>query len=222
MAKAKDDFKIALEGKRYPILMLDNKYHRLMKRIGKSSEIESLEKEIQELIKKQGQLNNDIKNIKKLKAKLMQEIVDFMDDKQKADENKRLIDEANERIEEYEDSLMDLPKEIDLKNKSLLLLVMEKCYSILDEYTDEITQIAQWIEQMRTALKENVVKKQDMEITNVEIYTYMHDILGPDVIDTFDIKYDIEARRQEILDKQKAKKEQLLLKQAAESKKDNN
>ena len=67
---------------------------------------------------------------------------------------------------------------------------------------------------MRKELKENVVKKQEMEITNVEIYTYMHDILGPEVIETFDIRYDIEARRQEILDKQRTKKEQALLEQA--------
>ena len=145
----------------------------------------------------------------------MKEIVDNMEhSSKKADENTRLIDEANDKIAEYEEELMDLPREIDAVNKELLILVMERCYEILDDYTDQIEEIAIWIDRVRSELKENVVKKQEMEITNVEIYTYMHDILGPDVIETFDIRYDIEARRQAILEKQRAKKEQALLEQA--------
>ena len=42
----------------------------------------------------------------------------------------------------------------------------------------------------------------------MEMYSYMHDIFGPDVVELFDIKYDIEGKRQEILDRQRAIKEQ--------------
>lgn len=212
MKKTQSDYKSILEGKNCPVVILDNKYHRLIKRINKTNDIDKAEKELSELVKKQGQLNNDIKTVKKLKTKLMQEIVEYMESSPaKVDENKRLVDEANERIELIEDELMELPREIDQKNKELLIMVMEKCYDILEDNTDEIVEVSKWIDQMRIQLKENVIKKQEMEITNVEIYTYMHDILGADVIDTFDIKYDIEARREELINKQKAKKEQALL-----------
>lgn len=209
MSKGLNEFKDALEGKHYSLVILDNKYHRLVKRVGKSKDMEAAEKELSDLVKRQGQLNNDIKAVKRIKSKLMQEIVDNMEQsKSKVEENRRLIDEANERIVQYEDELIDLPRQIDTINKELLVMLMERCYGILDKYTDDIEAIAIWIERVREELKENVVKKQDMEITNVEIYTFMHDILGPEVIETFDIRYDIEARRQAILDKQRAKKEQ--------------
>ena len=38
-------------------------------------------------------------------------------------------------------------------------------------------------------VKKNVVRKQEMEIANQEIYSYMHDIFGAEVIDLFDMKY---------------------------------
>lgn len=209
MSKGLNEFKDALEGKHYSLVILDNKYHKLVKRVGKSKDMEAAEKELSDLVKHQGQLNNDLKAIKRIKQKLMQEIVDNMEHSNaKKDENKRLIDEANERIVQYEDELIDIPHQIDSVNKELLIMLMERCYGILDQNTDDIEEITLWINRVREELKENVVKKQDMEITNIEIYTFMHDILGPEVIETFDIRYDIEERRQAILEKQRAKKEQ--------------
>ena len=43
--------------------------------------------------------------------------------------------------------------------------------------------------QMRIELKKNVVRKQQKELYNQELYTYMHDIFGPDVMELFDLKY---------------------------------
>ena len=38
-------------------------------------------------------------------------------------------------------------------------------------------------------LKKNIIKKQNRDINNREIYAYLHDILGPQVLDVFDIQY---------------------------------
>jgi hypothetical protein len=54
--------------------------------------------------------------------------------------------------------------------------------------TSEVHQIAKWITQVRIDLKKNIIKKQNREINNREMYTYMHDIFGKDVVDIFDIK----------------------------------
>ena len=36
-------------------------------------------------------------------------------------------------------------------------------------------------------LKKNIVRKQEMDIKNHELYSFMHDIFGPDVIEIFDV-----------------------------------
>ena len=41
---------------------------------------------------------------------------------------------------------------------------------------------------MRIDLKKNIIKKQNREINSKEIYSYMHDIFGAEIIDVFDLK----------------------------------
>ncbi len=194
MAKGEEAFKEALQGKKYPVLILDNKWHRLFTQRNQNKEIMQTADELKELVGKQGGLNNDIKDIKKLKQKLMDEIVsgidgEMLNDKEMA-EHKRLIEECNEKMDEKQDALLDLPKQIDEVNHRLMLLTMEVCYEIIENNTAEINEIAEWISNIRVELKKNVVRKQEKEWMNQELYSYMHDIFGPEVIEVFDMKYD--------------------------------
>ncbi len=198
MSRKEEVYIPALEGKNIPILTLDNKWHRLFTQTGIDDDILAQEEVLNELLKKQGKANNDIKDYKRLKQKLMNEIVSLMgeDDKpldgeaaKKQDENKRLIEECNEKIETGQDILMDLDTEIYKENKKLMLMSMEVCYTAIKENTEEITRIESWINDIRIELKKNVVKKQEKEMFNEELYAYMHDIFGPEVIEIFDMKY---------------------------------
>ena len=194
MAKREEDFKEALQGKKLPILTLDNKWHQLFTQHNQNKEVMRMAEELNELVAKQGGLNNDIKDIRKLKAKLMDEIVSGMDGKTLSDkemeDHKRLINECNEKIEEKQDELLDIPRDIDRINYQLMLYTMEVCYDAIESNTEEITRIAEWIAQVRVELKKNVIRKQEKEWLNQEMYSYMHDIFGPDVIEIFDMKYD--------------------------------
>ena len=58
----------------------------------------------------------------------------------------------------------------------------------------ESIEIEEWINQVRIDLKKNIIRKQNHEINNREIYAYLHDIFGAEVINIFDIKYDEESR----------------------------
>ncbi|MBQ8189740.1 MAG: hypothetical protein IJZ44_08185 [Lachnospiraceae bacterium] len=194
MAKREEEFKEALKGKKLPILTLDNKWHQLFTQHNQNKEVMRMAEELNELVAKQGGLNNDIKDIRKLKAKLMDEIVSGMDGKTLSDkemeDHKRLINECNEKIEEKQDELLDIPRDIDRINYQLMLYTMEVCYDAIESNTEEITRIAEWIAQVRVELKKNVIRKQEKEWLNQEMYSYMHDIFGPDVIEIFDMKYD--------------------------------
>ena len=150
------------------------------------------------MLKAQGKANTEIKEIKNLKKKLMTEIVEISDEKsmlsqserdKKADENARLIQECNDKIEKYEDELLDLPHQIDEVNKELMASLMANCYDVLKDNDIQIQETARWITQMRIELKKRLVKKTDMEVKNQKIYEYMHDIFGAEVIEIFDMTY---------------------------------
>ena len=47
---------------------------------------------------------------------------------------------------------------------------------------------------MRIELKKNLVRKQEKELKNHALYSYMHDIFGAEVIEIFDMKYNPEEK----------------------------
>lgn len=199
MAKSVDKFNEAISTARIPILILDNKWHRLFGKMNPTDEIKQLEAELAELVKCQGKLVNENKDLKKIKSNLMSEIVDNIDgvDTRESDEsmdkklndNKRLINDVNEKLENNEEELKDLPRKIDGVNKKLMVTTMDLCYERLQSNTTQIEEIAEWVKDIRVQLKKNLVKKQDMELYNAELYSYMHDIFGPVVMELFDMKY---------------------------------
>lgn len=184
----------ALKGKRVPVLTLDNKWHRLFSMMEPDKILKETENELNTLLKRQGKLNTESKSIKAIKKKLMDEIVQLMDSndkssEKKVEENRRLIEECNEKLEEYQDELLDIPVLINEVNHRLMIRTMELCYDLLQSNTTEIQEISEWIAKIRVDLKKNIVRKQEKEIKNFELYSYMHDIFGADVIEIFDLKY---------------------------------
>lgn len=188
-------FEQALQGKKIPILTLDNKWYQLMPQEARA-EVSGLEKELNDLLKRQGRVNNELKDIKRLKKKLMGEIVSLMDEVdqntegvQKIEQNKQLVEQCNERLEGYQDELLDLPREIEKANYRLMLETMGRCYDLMQENAEEIEEIAQWVTDVRVELKKRLIRKQEMEQRNRMIYSYMHDVFGADVINLFDMRH---------------------------------
>ena len=66
---------------------------------------------------------------------------------------------------------------------------MECCYSQIQNNTKEINEISEWITTIRKELKKKVIRKQEGEMRNQALYSYMHTIFGADVIEIFDLKY---------------------------------
>ena len=133
MGRVEDKYRPALAGKKVPIVTLDHKWHQLFTRLEKSHLITEKEKELNELLRRQGKCNTETKSIKKIKKKLMDEIVSLMEKQdaasiKKTEDNKRLINECNEKIEQYQDELLDLPKQINEVNIDLMVETMRICY----------------------------------------------------------------------------------------------
>ena len=204
MSRTEEVFKPALQGRKIPILTLDNRWHRLFTQYNPSPQIKKLEKEINELLKRQGKLNTDVKEIKILKKRLMDEIVHLAEEveqgKKKSEkkllENRKLITECNEKLEVYNDELLDLPAQINGINYNLMLCTMEICYEQIKSNTAEIKEIAEWITGIRKELKTKIIRKQEKEVLNNNLYQYMHQLFGGEVIEIFDMQYNPEIKKE--------------------------
>lgn len=204
MERTDETFKAALEDKKIPILTLDHKWHQLFTQEDYSPEIKDMECELNGLLKRQGKVNTKNREIRKLKKKLMDEIVLLADEMEhgstlrlesEMETHKRLVNECNEKLEDCEEEMLELPRQIVQLNNRLMLATMEICYKRLQENTAELDEIEEWIRNIRRELKKKVVRKQEKEMANHRLYSYMHDIFGADVIELFDMKYDPEEGR---------------------------
>lgn len=195
MSQDSKDFKELLQGKSIPILTLDNQWHKLFTQTGDNEEIHQYEEALNELLRRQGKLNTEIKSLNVYKKKLMQEIMSIMElpdspaKEKKMSENKRLIEESNEKLEAYNDELLDLPRLINKANLELMNVSMKLCYAKIQQNVNDIDEINRWVAAFRMQLKKKMLLKQQKEIWNDELYSYMHNIFGVDVIELFDMKY---------------------------------
>lgn len=195
MGQDDEVFREALVGKKIPLLTLDNQWHKLFTQTGDNDEIQGLEDRLNEILKRQGKLNTEIKSLSSFKKKLMQEIVGIMElpdspaKEKKMSENKRMIEESNQKLEGYNDELMELPKQIDEANFDLMMATMRTCYARIQQNVQDIDEINKWVSDFKVQLKRKILLKQKKEIWNDELYSYMHSIFGPEVIDMFDMKY---------------------------------
>mgnify|MGYP006916055472 CR=1 FL=1 len=187
------DFSAALNKIKVPILILDQKWHRLFALGGKPDNVKTLEQEENNLIKREAELKKELKDLKKVKENLMASVMSNMEGtsdlvSKKLDDDKRLLEECKERITANEDELMDIPNQIDECNKNLMLATMDYCYDKLRTNSVEAEEITNWIRDIRVQLKKNVIRKHNREINNKEIYSYMHDVFGMEVLNLFDMQ----------------------------------
>ncbi len=189
------DFDKIFKGKKIPILTLDERWHELFPDYDKPVHIKEIEYKLNDLIKQQGKLANDMKDMKNLKNQLMQEIIIHMDvndtevgklKAKKLDKNQKMIKELSDKMNRTEDELIELPYQIKAVNERLIIESAKVCYARLNNNNKKAAEIAQWISKTRDELKEKILEKQDMEIKNTAIYSYMHDMLGPELLQGLD------------------------------------
>lgn len=199
MAKSEKDFITALRDKNVPILTLDHNWHQVFGQGRLTPEIADLEEAVNHILKRQGKMNTEIKKVKALKKKLMGEIVEIADQlnadpedaslEKDLDEHKRLMAECDEKMDELKDEGMDIPRELKEANDKLMLATMQICYERFGENTEEINEISEWIKSIKVELKQRVISKQDKEVDNYNMYTYMQEVFGADTLKLFEMSY---------------------------------
>ena len=166
-----------LKKKNIPIACLDERWLRLFPDSEKTPLIKKLENELKELLKRQGKVNTDLKDIRVVRDKLTQSVLETAEDTsipenkrlKKQAASQRLIVEARQKQDNLELELDELPDKIKEANSALIFESVRVCYQRINQNKQDIDMLEQWIEQMREKLKERVVLKQDKEIMNEEI-----------------------------------------------------
>ena len=180
--------------KQIPILTLDKNYYSLFPdESDKPETIRVLEERVNDLLKKQGQVNNDLKEVKKIKSRLIQGVVDDMemdssDPKhlKKMNESQRLIQEAKGKIAQLEDESLDVPHKLAAANLDLLTATIRYCYGRMNSNRADIALLDKWINDTRVKLKKNLVINPDIELGNEAMYSHLHDILGQGLMGLLD------------------------------------
>jgi predicted RNase H-like nuclease (RuvC/YqgF family) len=195
--KNSDKFEAALEGKKVPLVTLDNKWYTLFDGNLKTFTMTNLEKKLNKLLGRQGQLYHELKEMEAAKQKLIDKILENMDaaedeingnfKSKKLSASQKLIRDLNNKIVNSEKELEELPDLIDKTNKMLLIEGMRICYNTMRSNKKSIEEIDAWIESVRIELKKTVIRKQEIQEESNQMYSYMHDILGFEIVDLFDM-----------------------------------
>lgn len=191
-----DEVRRMVRSTRIPILVLDNKWHELFPDYKKTSKIKELERQLNELLKKQGKITDESKEMKKLKQKLMEEIISNISEEggevgrfkqKKQEKSQKMILDINNKLEKYEKELDEIPNKIKRVNEDLLIESIHIWHTEMEHNRGEIEALNQWILDAREKLKSNILRKQDMETQNSVMYSYMHNLLGAQLMEQVDL-----------------------------------
>lgn len=181
----------ALKGREIPILVLDTRWHRLFPQGEKPADIEALEERLNELLKKQGRLVNEIKDLKKAKKKLMDSIVAGMEgsserDNRKKENQQRLLLETKDRIQQDSDELMEIPYGIKDINEKLMIIGAKYCFERLSNGDQMIQELTDEIRALQAELTDKKEFRENLEESMDSAYSLMHGLLGHDIMNLFD------------------------------------
>lgn len=175
-----------------PILTLDQRWYQLMPEHKKTDEVRYWERRVNELLKKQGRVLEDIKDVENLKGILMDGIVQNMDEtdeqkhKKRMTQSRRLIFEAKDKLDELRGKAEDVPTQLQRANQKLMIETVKACYNTINENEKDLDALDDWIEKTRVLLKKNLLIRQDKQDMNDGIYSGMHSLFGSELMTKMD------------------------------------
>ena len=178
--------------KELPILTLDQRWYQLMPEHKKTDEVRYWERRVNELLKKQGRVLEDIKDVENLKGILMDGIVQNMDEtdeqkhKKRMTQSRRLIFEAKDKLDELRGKAEDVPTQLQRANQKLMIETVKACYNTINENEKDLDALNDWIEKTRVLLKKNLLIRQDKQDMNDGIYSGMHSLFGSELMTKLD------------------------------------
>lgn len=186
-----------LQKNRIPLLIKEPEWVKLFGD-NKNKYIQESKEELNQLLTRQNVLKSYYEKLQKKKRKYMKMILNVSEsvnnennnNKEKhlelLDEYKEKILEINEEIEDVKFQIETLPKEIRNSNFQLLTATVEYGYNELKSREKILNKSLVEIDILREKLKTLLEIKYSTEEWINETYTFLHDILGSEVIEEID------------------------------------
>lgn len=180
------------------LLILDERWNGLFKNIEKTPDIILLEEKLKELLKTQSRLIAESKEISVRKKKCMEKIIqltpDVFDKKMESAKNEmndcqNEINKANKRAGEIESQLLVIPNQLEEVNIELLEKVVYLVYFKIRSNQLRVKELEDLIEVTRQKLKEYIDEKETLSEDDTDIYSYFHDLLGPEELEKLDKEF---------------------------------
>ena len=196
MFKGKKELEITIE-KSTHLLILDTKWHELFKN-KKPLKVQTLEKELGNLLKRQGLLTNELKEYQNLKKKMMNEIVQNMggtyDDsdkkaRKKLDRNRNYIEQINKKLENHEKELDGIPDKIQEKNKQLVSATMNYFYLTMLKGKETANELEASVIELKEKIQTTILARDEAKEHYQQLYGYIHDVVGASIIEQYDKYY---------------------------------
>ncbi|WP_416198502.1 MAG: hypothetical protein ACFWUA_01960 [Sporanaerobacter sp.] len=179
------DENIILKNK-IPILINDENWIKLFSDVD-DKYIKSHKEELEELLKEQKKIENEISSLQREKLKCMKMILGISDavNNEEKVESVSLLDEYSEKIYGINDKIDDLtfqletiPKEIREANYELLKATVKYGYRELKTKEKKLEETTEELEELKERLKELINEKHDYEEWVSGTYTFLHGMLG--------------------------------------------
>ncbi|SHI09257.1 hypothetical protein [Sporanaerobacter acetigenes] len=187
------DENIILKNK-IPILIEDENWIKLFSDVDDKYIINHKE-ELEELLKEQKKIENEISSLQKEKLKCMKMILGISDavNNEEKVESVSLLDEYSGKIYEINDKLDDLtfqletiPKQIREANYELLKATVKYGYRELKIKEKKLEETTEELEELKERLKELINEKHDYEEWVSGTYTFLHGMLGSKEMEKLD------------------------------------
>jgi len=180
------------------LLTLDERWNSLFANSDKSPEILKSEERIKELLKEQSRLISESKEISHRKKPYMDRIIKLTTEaydnnneqaKEEMQSCEKEIKKINERLEGIEKELDNIPDLIKETNLELLEHTVIHVYLNMRAKQKRVAELEKLIEEVRCKLKEYIDEKESLSQDNTDVYSYFHDLLGPEELEKLDREY---------------------------------
>ena len=104
----------------------------------------------------------------------------------KSKQSQKLLLEMNERIDVGTNRILELPGLIKEANARLLTEGVKIAYRNMQGTEETLEILTKEIEELRLSLEQRELKRDELEDRRDKVYSYMHNLLGPEIVELFD------------------------------------
>jgi len=180
------------------LLILDERWNNLFNNTERTPDIIVCEEKLRELLKTQSRLITESKDIAHRKKNHMDRIIKLTPeafDRNSEEARNEMhsceveIRKINDRMKEIEEELDNLPDLIKEANIDLLEKTVSLVYYKIRLNQKRVAELEVMIEETKAMLKEYIDEKESLSKDDNDIYSYFHDLLGPEELEKLDIEF---------------------------------